>query len=188
MATAAEDTTYVGQFKRARENPNNNYYTPNDALDFVYDHVRPFRRVWECCCGANHIARYLEARGHVVIATDIDTGHDMFTYAPPPEDYDIIVTNPPFQGKRRVLERLYELGKPFVVLMPTMTLDSNPARQLLKIDPTWGILMPPKSINYIPADHPEATTLTTKPKGSRSFFHSSWFCHGIPTVTGMCIM
>ncbi len=188
MAEEQETLSYAGRFKKAQANPNNNYYTPDDAIDFVYDHIKPFSRVWECCCGANHITRYLQAKGHTVIATDLATGHDLFEYAPPAEDYDIIVTNPPFQGKRRVLERLYALNKPFIVLMPTMALDSNPVRMLLKADPTWGILMPPKSINFIPADHPDSATLTKKPKGSRSFFHSSWFCHRIPTVTGLTII
>lgn len=182
-----EEITYTNRFMRARTNPNNIYYTPDDALDFIAAHLAPFKRVWECCCGQNHITRYLERRGHAVIATDIDMGHDMFAYAPSPEDYDIIVTNPPFQGKRRILERLYELGKPFAVLMPTMALNSNPVRLLLKADADWGILMPPKSINYIPGDHPDAATLTKKPKGSRSFFHSSWFCHKVPTVRSMVI-
>jgi hypothetical protein len=182
--------SYTGQWKKAKNKPNNNYYTPDMAIEYIYPYISNFSRVWEPCCGANHISRFLENRGHTVISTDITMGHeyDIFTYAPPPESYDIIVTNPPFQGKRRIMERLYALGKPFVVLMPTMALDSNPVRILLKNNPDWGIIMPPKTINYIPAEHEKSHDSIKHPKGTRSFFHSSWFCHNIPNVRNMMII
>jgi hypothetical protein len=192
MAQQEQDQplNYAGQWQRAKDKPNNNYYTPESAMGYIYDRIKGFPRVWEPCCGANHITRFLEGKGHTVIATDITMGdeYDLFTYAPPPESYDIIVTNPPFQGKRRILERLYALGKPFAILMPTMALDSNPVRILLKKDPCWGIIMPPKTISYIPAEHERATSITKHPKGTRSFFHSSWFCHNLPNVRNMMIM
>lgn len=185
-----EQLNYAGQWQRAKDKPNNNYYTPETAMEYIHPHIKQFLRVWEPCCGANHITRYLEKKGHTVIATDITMGeeYNFFNYAPPPESYDIIVTNPPFQGKRRILERMYALEKPFAILMPTMALDSNPVRILLKKDPDWGIIMPPKTINYIPAEHADALSRTKHPKGTRSFFHSSWFCHNVPHVRNMMIM
>jgi hypothetical protein len=183
-------TSYAGQWKQAKDKPNNQYYTPESAMTYVYDHLKYFKTVWEPCCGANHITRYLTNKGYVVFSSDITMGpeYDFFTYQPR-DPYDVIVTNPPFQGKRLILERLYSLNKPFAVLMPTMTLDSNPIRKMLKQDPTWGVLMPPKTINYIPADHKHyADTDTRHPKGTRSFFHSSWFCHDIPGVRGVVIL
>lgn len=183
------EKTYAGQWKQAKDKPNNLYYTPESAMDYVSTYVAGFPRVWEPCCGVGHISRYLTSKGHSVVSTDITMGpeYDFLTHAPS-EEYDIVITNPPFQGKRQILERLYALEKPFAVLMPTMTLDSNPIRALLKKDPTWGILMPPKTINYIPADHASSSTDTRHPKGTRSFFHSSWFCHDVPGVRGVIIL
>lgn len=57
-----------------------------------------------------------------VIRSDISDGPDFFTYEPP--EYDCIVSNPPFTQKDRVLKRLYELGKPFAVLLPLNSLQS----------------------------------------------------------------
>ncbi|NBS71350.1 hypothetical protein EBT31_20935, partial [bacterium] len=146
-----------------------------------------YAKIWEPCCGQGHIVKYLEAKGHEVIGTDILMGetYDFKTYAPADDAYDVIVTNPPFEGKRQTLERLYALGKPFAILMPTMALDSNPVRALIKDHGQWGIVMPNKTINYIPGDLKHETT---PPKNSRSFFHSSWFCWKIPGVEGMIIL
>lgn len=58
--------------------------------------------------------------GFSVIRSDISDGLDFFTYEPP--EYDCIVSNPPFTQKDAVLKRLYELGKPFAVLLPLNSL------------------------------------------------------------------
>lgn len=175
---------YGKTVRHAKEHPNNVYYTPASAVDYVYDKIKGFPRVWEPCCGHNHITRYLEAKGHRVIATDITMGegYDIFTYQPPEDAYDIIVTNIPFQGKRKFLERLYSFNKPFAVLMPTVALDSNPIRGLFKQHGKFGIVFPDRKIDFIPGDQPDALA---PPKGSRSFFHSSWYCYDVPGVEGM---
>lgn len=36
--------------------------------------------------------------------------------------YDVIISNPPFTQKDAVLKRLYELGKPFAILLPLNSL------------------------------------------------------------------
>lgn len=60
--------------------------------------------------------------GFSVIRSDISDGLDFFTYEPP--EYDCIISNQPFTQKDRVLKRLYELGKPFAVLLPLNSLQS----------------------------------------------------------------
>jgi hypothetical protein len=42
-------------------------------------------------------------------------GKDFFEYEPP--EYDCIVSNPPFTRKLEVFKRLYDLGKPFAMVM-----------------------------------------------------------------------
>lgn len=181
---------YRKNYQRAKDNPNNQYYTPEIAMDYIYPHIKKYQRIWESCCGDGHIVRYLEKRGHRVIGTDIMQGEefDFFTYAPPSQEYDIIVTNPPFTAKKRIFERLYHLGKPFAILMPSTALESNPIRAMLKLKGHYGIIMPPKTINYIPGDSENAREATKAPRSSRSFFHSSWFCYKIPGVKGVIIL
>ena len=51
----------------------------------------------------------LEGAGYTVIATHIATGDDFFEVEP--LDYDIIISNPPFKGKRSFFERAKELDR-----------------------------------------------------------------------------
>ena len=43
----------------------------------------------------------------------------------PQEDYDYIISNPPFSKKDAILKKLYELNKPFAVLMPLNVLQGQ---------------------------------------------------------------
>ena len=40
------------------------------------------------------------------------------------DDFDCIVSNPPFSCKDKILERLYTIGKPFAILLPQNSLQS----------------------------------------------------------------
>lgn len=167
----------------SRESPNDMWYTPASAVDHILPFLAPFPRIWECCCGEGHITRSLEANGHSVIATDINMGaqFDAYSYTPPPDSFDCVVTNPPFSRKTAFLGRLFGLGKPFAVLLPTNVLESAPIRNLLKAHAgDWGMLLPPKTINYIHATEPD--------RPSRSFFHSSWLCYRVPGVTAVLLL
>ena len=51
----------------------------------------------------------------LVIYSHIKMGQDFFLMEVPECDY--IISNPPYSQKGRVLERLYEIGKPFAMLI-----------------------------------------------------------------------
>ena len=63
----------------------------------------------------------LRESGFKVIASHIDNGQNFFYYEPE-EDYDYIISNPPFSIKDDVLKRLYELNKPYAMLLPIPSL------------------------------------------------------------------
>ena len=58
-----------------------------------------------------------EEAGYKVIRSHIDEGKNFFYYEPE-EHYDVIISNPPFSCKDDVLKRLYELDKPYAMLLP----------------------------------------------------------------------
>ena len=68
--------------------------------------------------------KIFRAEGYNVIATHIDADQNFFTYEPE-EHYDFIISNPPFSLKNLVLKRLYELGKPFAILLPLPALQGQ---------------------------------------------------------------
>lgn len=57
--------------------------------------------------------------GCKVIYSHIDLGQDFFEYEPE-ENYDIIISNPPFSRKLDVFKRCNKLGKPWVLLSNSM--------------------------------------------------------------------
>ena len=60
------------------------------------------------------------AAGHKVIASHIDDGKNFFDYEP--KNYDCIIANPPFSIKDDILKRLFELDKPYAILLPLPSL------------------------------------------------------------------
>jgi hypothetical protein len=73
----------------------------------------PHLTLWEAFYGDGTSGAHLTELGFDVIHEDVD----FFTH----DVGDCVVTNPPFSELPRVLARLRELGKPFVVIMPTLT-------------------------------------------------------------------
>lgn len=68
--------------------------------------------------------------GYCVTRSHIKEGKDFFTYEP--ENYDIIISNPPFSIKDRILKRLYDLNKPFAMLLPLNSLQGKNRYYLFK--------------------------------------------------------
>ena len=92
-------------------------YTPFYAVEPLIKYLSstpitiwcPFDKEWSA-----YVVRLKEA-GHKVIHSHIDNGQDFFTYHPS-EPYDMIISNPPFSKKDKILERVYTLDKPFALL------------------------------------------------------------------------
>ena len=94
--------------------------------------------------------------------SDILTGVDFLTSKMEP--FDCIVTNPPFSLKDRFLERCYDLGKPFALLLPLTALEGKDRQSLYK---KYGIqlIIPDSRINFYTPDG----------KNSGSWFLSAWY-------------
>ena len=80
------------------------------------------------------------------------------------EPFDCIVTNPPFSLKDRFLERCYDLGKPFALLLPLTALEGKDRQSFYK---KYGIqlIVPDSRINFYTPDG----------KNSGSWFLSAWY-------------
>lgn len=57
-------------------------------------------------------------------------GQDFFEFEP--NEWDIIVSNPPFSVKDKVLERLYSFNKPFAILLPLNALQGKTRYEYFK--------------------------------------------------------
>jgi len=61
---------------------------------------------------------------------------------------EIIISNPPFSDKKRVLTRLKELGKPFIMILPCSTITTQYFRRLFQ-EERIQIIIPRKRIQFI---------------------------------------
>lgn len=75
--------------------------------------------------------RIFRQNGLKVINTHIDNNKNFFFYEPE-EYYDIIISNPPFSCKDMILKRLYELDKPYAILLPVPSLQGQKRFQYMK--------------------------------------------------------
>ena len=112
------------------------YYTPKEAVLPIIKYIdkgnKPSYTIW--CPFDSEESEYVKcirAAGHKVIASHIDDNKNFFYYEPD-EWYDYIISNPPFSLKDDILKRLYELNKPFAILLPLPTLQGQKRFEYLK--------------------------------------------------------
>lgn len=103
---------------------NDELYTPFYAVDPIVKYLPKDKTVW-LPFDEEWSAYYQTLNGMdiPVIHSSLHDGYDFFSYEP--ERWDIIVSNPPFSMKDKVIARLYELGKPFAVLLPLNSLQGK---------------------------------------------------------------
>jgi len=87
----------------------------------------------------------MEAAGIPVVASHISTGQDFYDWEP--EEWDLMVSNPPFTNKRKIFERALGFGKPFALLMSNTWLNDAAPKQIFK-DRDLQLLMFDRRIEY----------------------------------------
>ena len=105
----------MNKMKNIRKN--DEYETPLSAVKVIEPYLKRQSIIW-CPFDKEHsnFVNYFLDMGHEVIYGHIETGQDFFT-CQVPEDADYIISNPPYSKKDEVYKRLYEIGKPFAMLV-----------------------------------------------------------------------
>lgn len=147
-------------------NYSDSFQTPDYVLDPIIPLLKPDWIIWESAVGKGNLAKRFKNEGFRVIGTDINTGQDFLNYEP--DNYDCIITNPPYSLKNEYLDRCYKLDRPFALLLPITTLETDYRQRLFK---QYGveIILFNKRINYE----------TPSGKGSGAWFASAWFTWGL---------
>ena len=114
-----------GYLKSNRTKSGDDMFTPFYAVEPIVKYIpkdkniwMPFDEEWSA-----FYQRFKEL-GYNIIRSSLNDGQDFFTYEPE-DDYDIIISNPPFSEKDKVLKRLYELNKPFAILLPVNSIQGT---------------------------------------------------------------
>ena len=115
------------------------YMTPKHAWEDIKDYI-PKKKIWEAFYGDGNSGNYLKELGYDVIHESID----FFTEQP--DEWDIIVSNPPFSKSKEVMSKMLEYDKPFIMIMPSSKINTSYFR-------TWKdkglqIIIPRKRIHF----------------------------------------
>ena len=115
------------------------YMTPLSAWEDIA-HLLPTDKVlWEGFYGNGQSLAFLQQLGFNVVGND----EDFFET----NKGDICVSNPPFSLAPKVLKRLVDLDKPFVLIMPASKINTQYFRKIFS-DKTIQIIIPKKRIQF----------------------------------------
>lgn len=144
-------------------NEKDEYYTPPILVKPILKYIKPKSTIW-CPFDTEDSEFVIELKqaGHKVLYSHIWYGQDFFEYEPL-EHYDYIISNPPFTKKISVLKRLYELNKPFAMIMGLPILNYQEVGEFF-LDKPLQLLIVDKKVSF---------------DGNTASFNNSYFCKDI---------
>lgn len=121
---------------------NDECYTLSYGVEPIIKYVPKNAVVWCPFDKENsEFVQQIVANGNKVICSHIDNGQDFYSFEPD-EHWDVIVSNPPFTGKKKIFERALDLGKPFALICSaTWFNDAAPVQIFLERNREMQILM-----------------------------------------------
>lgn len=140
-------------------NKKDEYYTPKILVEPILEYIKPNSTIW--CPFDTEESEFVKeiSKKHKVIYSHIWDGRDFFEYEPD-ENYDYIISNPPFSRKLEILDRLYKLGKPFAMILGLPILNYQNICDFF-LDKDLQLLIVNKKVSF---------------DGNASSFNSSYFC------------
>lgn len=125
---------------------NDEFYTPRYAIEPILKYVRKGSIIW-CPFDTEQslFVKMLKEHGCKVINTHLANGEDFFKID---MNCDYIISNPPYSCKGEVLERLFELGKPFAMLVGVVGLFESQKRFNMFKHNTFELMYFNKRVSY----------------------------------------
>jgi hypothetical protein len=126
---------------------NDEFYTPSYAIKPLFQYIKPNSTIW-CPFDKDQslFVKFFKEQSHTVINTHLTNGGNFFDIAPPECDY--IISNPPYSLKYEVFAKLFEIGKPFAMLVGIVGLFESQKRFNLFKDNDFEVMYFNKRISY----------------------------------------
>ena len=112
---------------------NDECYTYSYAVEPLLEYLERFRGKIIWCpfdTEESEFVKIFKANGHRVVYSHIKNGQDFYKYEP--ENWDILISNPPFSNKTAMFKRVISFGKPFALLMNITYLNDGTAAKVFK--------------------------------------------------------
>lgn len=150
---------------------NDEFYTPVYAITPILKYLKRNSIVW-CPFDTkdSNFVKTLVRNGHTALYSHISEGQDFFTIKPPKCDY--IISNPPYSKKGEVLNRLFEIGLPFAMLVGVVGLFESQKRFNMFKENDFEIMYFNKRVAYFKSFEEQKPSLNPP-------FSSVYVCHKI---------
>ena len=156
---------------------NDEFYTPAYAIRPLLKHIPVGSIVW-CPFDTEDslFVRLLREHGCEVTHTHLDSGYDFFKMVEVHKDwiqqFDFIISNPPYSMKTEVLETLFDLGKPFAMLVGVVGLFESQKRFDMFRNNPFEVMYFNRRISYL-KDYADDKPALNPP------FSSVYICSGV---------
>ena len=114
------------------------WYTPKYAWENIIEYIPKDKIIWEAFFGDGKSGDHMKELGLNVIHEEIDFFKE--------DRGDIIISNPPFSLYREILDRLFLLDKPFIIILPSSKINTQYFRKWK--DKGLQIIIPKKRIGF----------------------------------------
>lgn len=150
---------------------NDEFYTPEYAIVPILKYIKSDSRIW-CPFDTEEsiFVKTFTQKGHDVTFSHILHGKDFFNCDVPECDY--IISNPPYSKKAEVFRRLFQIGKPFGMLVGVVGLFESSDRFNMFKNNDFEIMYMNKRVSYF-KDYKEQKPSLNPP------FSSVYLCKGM---------
>lgn len=150
-------------------NKNDEYFTPSYAVYPIIKKIKSNSTIWCPFDKADsEYVKIFKKEGFKVIYGHIDDGKDFFLEEVPECDY--IISNPPYSLKNEIFKRLYDIGKPFAMLINFQGIFDHKDRFTMFKNNKVELLYLSPRVNYIKPGDYKATGVP---------FQSGYLCSNI---------
>ena len=116
------------------------YMTPKSAWENIKEYIPSDKVLWEAFYDDGESGNYLKELGFNTIHEPVDFfEHNLG---------DVVVSNPPFTKCPEILQRLHELNKPFILIMPQGKIFTQYFRRMFSNADPIQLIIPRKRIQF----------------------------------------
>jgi len=146
-------------------------YTPKGGVEILLPHIQHWKDkiIWlPFDKEDSQFVKVLTENGFKIVYSHIENVQDFLTYEP--EEWDCLISNPPYKNKRVYWERALDLKKPFALLLPLNILSDsviNVTMREREREREFQLLIPQKRMRFYNAKTGET--------GNQPTFKASYF-------------
>jgi len=121
----------------------------------------------------SNIYKALNEKHFTTTISNLENGQDFYLYQP--KEWDVIVTNPPFSGRTKLMKRLTFLNKPFIILQATQMFNNQfTVNYLCQFSEDYKFILPRSRMSFLTFKKDENIIRSDRNGAS---FYSFWLCY-----------